>query len=294
MNGRVALAISVGIHCLAIFAGYLSYGDFFSSKIKDSGYTVFDFVEIGKKSKAPVLSNTDGRVSKIKAQNTDKDSVAMQSQPSENSIEQNKTGEDSADKGKKKDENSVPLKPKKEKKKISQKKGNDGKKKDKGKKAKAPGNKAIVNLNKNKKKKGGANVKAAKRSFDSLLDSAAAKSEQENSGINAEEVGETLTATQIDLVRQTIRKCWHFPAGLKDAESLVVDIKMELDPKGNVKKAEIIDKARMSKDPNFRIAAENARRAVLDPACNPLPFPKNKYEEWKDLELSFNPKEMFE
>ena len=47
-------------------------------------------------------------------------------------------------------------------------------------------------------------------------------------------------------------------------------------------------------DPDFRIAAENAHRAVLDPKCNPLPLPKEKFDEWKDLELSFNPKDMFE
>ena len=136
---------------------------------------------------------------------------------------------------------------------------------------------------------------AAKKSFNSVLDSALADGDNENSGAKAEQVGETLTATQIDLIRQTIRKCWHFPAGLKNAEDLVVDIKMELDPEGNVTKAKIIDNGdRMSSDSNFRIAAENAHRAVLDPECSPLPLPKDKYDEWKELELSFNPKEMFE
>ena len=68
---------------------------------------------------------------------------------------------------------------------------------------------------------------------------------------------------------------------------------MELDPNGNVTKAEIVDSNRMASDPDFRTAAENAYRAVLDPNCNPLPLPKERYDEWKDLELSFNPKEMF-
>ena len=50
----------------------------------------------------------------------------------------------------------------------------------------------------------------------------------------------------------------------------------------------------MTFDPDFRIAAENAHGAVLDPKCNPLPLPKEKFDEWKDLELTFNPKDMFE
>ena len=151
-------------------------------------------------------------------------------------------------------------------------------------------NKALVNMNDNKKKIVD-NKKGIKSSFDSVIDNALADGETENSGMNAEEIGDTLTATQIDLVRETIRPCWHFPAGLKDADQLVVDIQMELNEDGYVKSASIVDKARMAHDTGFRTAAESALRAVLDPACNPLPLPKEKYKEWRNLELSFNPKD---
>jgi hypothetical protein len=49
----------------------------------------------------------------------------------------------------------------------------------------------------------------------------------------------------------------------------------------------------MNNDPYFNIAAESARRAVLDPRCNPLPLPKDKYDKWKSMTMSFNPKDMF-
>ena len=81
-----------------------------------------------------------------------------------------------------------------------------------------------------------------KKSLNSFLDNVLADGDYENTGANAESLGETLTATQVDNIRNTIRKCWHFPAGLKDAETLVVDIKMELDRNGYVKKAEVVDK----------------------------------------------------
>jgi membrane protein involved in colicin uptake len=119
-----------------------------------------------------------------------------------------------------------------------------------------------------------------------------ADGDHENAGLNAEEVGEALTATQIDLIRQTIRKCWHFPAGLKNAEDLVVDIEMELSPDGKITKATVVDKQRMDRDPDFKIAAESAVRAVMDDECNKIPLPKEKYNEWKDITLSFNPKDM--
>jgi TolA protein len=133
---------------------------------------------------------------------------------------------------------------------------------------------------------------SAIKSFNSLVDSTIASSNNNNSGVNAEETGDVLTATQVDLIKQTISKCWHLPAGLKNASDLVVDIRLQLAADGSVKSAEILDKERMSRDPSFKVAAENAYRAVLDPNCNPLPMPQGNYEDWKVLEVSFDPSEM--
>ena len=283
MKNKIPLIASIVIHIVVIALSFTNFNGLFRSKIKDSGYAVFDFVQIGEKSKAPVLSDVEGKLSKTKSRTSEKETVSQKSQPTESS----KASEKKADNSKnKKDDKAVSLKSKKKQEKPKQKS-----KKSTGNNSKS-NEKAVVNLRKNKSKKN-SDPKAAKKSFDSILDGAMATGDNENSGIKAEEVGEVLTATQIDLIRQTIRKCWHFPAGLKNAEDLVVDIEMELDPEGNVKTAKIVDMDRMNTDPDFRTAAENAHRAVLDPECNPLPLPKEKYEEWKNLELSFNPKDMF-
>jgi hypothetical protein len=45
-------------------------------------------------------------------------------------------------------------------------------------------------------------------------------------------------------------------------------------------------------DPFYRAAAESALRAVLNPQCSPLKLPPDKYEQWKILELTFNPKDL--
>ena len=285
MENKSSLLISLALHSALLLLSYAHIDGMFSRKVKDKGYVVFDYVEIGKTSKAPVLSKEEGKVSKTKAKSESKETVNQKSQPAESAKAQEKN-----EKSKNK-EVSIQQKKRsnKEQKKKVDKQAMNTKKGDKKSKA---NDKAVVNLRKNKKAKN-TDPKAAKKSFDSILDSASAKGESENSGVKAEEVGEVLTATQIDLIRQTIRKCWHFPAGLRNAEDLIVDIKMELDPEGNVKKAEIVDKTRMANDHDYRTAAENAYRAVLDPKCNPLPLPKEHYNEWKDLELSFNPKEMF-
>ena len=282
MKIEKSLIISIALHIALLLISYLNLNMIFPSKVKDNGYAVFDFVTISKTSKAPVLSETEGKLSKSKARTDEKEIVTQKSQPSESSKTEKKKTENKQETKKIIPEKKKP-EPKKQKKIESKKKTE--------KKSKAS-DKAVVNLRKNKKSIN-SDKKVAKKSFNSLLDGAIAQGENENTGIKAEEVGEVLSATQIDLIRQTIRKCWHFPAGLRNAEDLVVDIRMELDHDGNVKKAEIVDKNRMVAYPDFRTAAENAYRAVLDPKCNPLPLPKEHYEEWKDLELSFNPKDMF-
>ncbi|MCX7338277.1 MAG: hypothetical protein NTX76_03210 [Alphaproteobacteria bacterium] len=162
----------------------------------------------------------------------------------------------------------------------------DPKKKDKPKKTeKAANDKAQINLKKDKKPANALDDLLKKVSNDS--DSSA------DHGAPAETVGPVVTATEIDAIRQKIRKCWIVPAGVKGAKDMVVDIRMEIAKDGTVTKADIVDKARANQDTAFRTAAENAQRAVLDPNCNPLPLSKEKYEQWKDLELSFNPKNMF-
>ena len=287
MNNKTPLIISIIIHIIVISLSYTNFNNLFRSKMKSSNYAVFDFVQIGEKSKAPILSDVEGKLSKTKAKTSEKETVNQSTQPTEASKEKSKKDEMKSEAKNKKDDKAISLKNKKKE------KAKPEKKKSKADQSSKSNEKAIVNLRKNKSKKN-TDPKAAKKSFDSLLDGAIANGDNENSGIKAEEVGEVLTATQIDLIRQTIRKCWHFPAGLKNAEDLIVDIEMELDQDGNVTKAKIVDTSRMNTDPDYRTAAENAYRAVLDPECNPLPLPKEKYEEWKNLELSFNPKEMFE
>ncbi len=104
-------------------------------------------------------------------------------------------------------------------------------------------------------------------------------------------LGAQLTTSEIDLVRQQIEQCWNPPAGAKEAHDLVVEISAEVGPDGRVLTAQITSTARMG-DPLYRSAAESAKRAVLNPQCSPLKLPPEKYEQWKTLDLTFNPKDL--
>ena len=101
-----------------------------------------------------------------------------------------------------------------------------------------------------------------------------------------------LTISELDAIRRQIEACWSIPAGARDAENLIVDIAVVMNPDGTVQSAEIVDRSRLTGDPFFRAAAESALRAVLHPRCSPLRLPPQKYQQWRKFTLSFNPKEL--
>ncbi len=101
-----------------------------------------------------------------------------------------------------------------------------------------------------------------------------------------------LTLSELDAIRSQIAQCWNVPAGARDARNLVVEVQVDMNPDATVRHAQIVDQARMMTDPFFRAAAESAMRAVLNPRCNPLRLPREKFDTWKSFTLNFNPKEM--
>jgi outer membrane biosynthesis protein TonB len=105
-------------------------------------------------------------------------------------------------------------------------------------------------------------------------------------------LGSQLTASEMDLIREQIARCWNVPAGARDAKDLVVEIRVAVDPDGTVRQATIVDQARLGSDPFFRAAAESARRAFFNPMCRPLRLPPEKYAIWKDLVVDFSPKDI--
>ena len=101
-----------------------------------------------------------------------------------------------------------------------------------------------------------------------------------------------LSMSEMDAVRRQLSRCWNVPTGSKDAGKLVVDVKVWMNPDRTVRRAQIVDRSRMSSDAQFRAAAESARRAVLNPRCSPLKLPPDKYETWKIFTVVFDPKDM--
>lgn len=102
--------------------------------------------------------------------------------------------------------------------------------------------------------------------------------------------GPPLTEGEKDMIRQQIEQNWLVDVGMPGLENMVVEIIVQMNPDGTVQSAKI-DESRFSGDPNWRIVAEGARRAVLK--SSPLRMPPEKpYTAWARMRLVFNAREM--
>lgn len=125
-----------------------------------------------------------------------------------------------------------------------------------------------------------------KRDFASMMENALESDKPRT------DVGPEMTISEIDLVRQQIQRCWNMPAGAKDAQTMIISIRLAMNPDGTVQQARILDQARMGSDPFYRTMAESALRATLDPRCQPFRLPLEKFDRWKNMKLTFDPRDM--
>ncbi len=101
-----------------------------------------------------------------------------------------------------------------------------------------------------------------------------------------------LMISEEDALRRQIEQCWNPPVGARDAQNLIVEVAIDVNADRTVSNAEIVDKSRYASDPFFRAAADSAIRAVRSPKCNPLELPADKYEQWKHIDFTFDPRDM--
>ncbi|HEU0118181.1 MAG TPA: cell envelope integrity protein TolA [Alphaproteobacteria bacterium] len=101
-----------------------------------------------------------------------------------------------------------------------------------------------------------------------------------------------LTITDEDALRHQVYQCWNVPMSAVNAADLIVQLSVDINPDRTVQHVEVVDQKRMETDPYFRAAAESAMRALTNPKCSPLVLPPEKYQTWKHLNFSFNPKDV--
>lgn len=104
------------------------------------------------------------------------------------------------------------------------------------------------------------------------------------------------TAMTMDLqdsLRSQIQQCWSPPVGAPHPEELVVEFELFLKPDGSVAQPPQLSgesESGVSRDSFTRAAAEAARRAIY--TCAPYKLPRDRYGQWQDITLTFDPRQM--
>lgn len=107
-------------------------------------------------------------------------------------------------------------------------------------------------------------------------------------------LGDGMTISEVDALRQEMQKCWRPPTGAANPEELIVELRIFLKEDGSLVRAPRIERSGTSTfgKNSFTMAAEEAaRRAVV--MCAPYDFlPADKYERWKEVTITFDPASM--
>ncbi|PZQ49266.1 MAG: hypothetical protein DI556_11995 [Rhodovulum sulfidophilum] len=104
--------------------------------------------------------------------------------------------------------------------------------------------------------------------------------------------GPPITTAEREGLRLAVQRCWNLPAGLRDAAELKVTLAAELNADGSViaNSVRLVDPS-PAPDARFQQAYEAGRRALL--RCAPYAdLPRDKYAQWRELEVVFNPEGM--
>jgi colicin import membrane protein len=99
-----------------------------------------------------------------------------------------------------------------------------------------------------------------------------------------------LSANEIDALKRRISECWQPPLGADGSQNVEVVFRVMFRPDGSVLRGpDLVQAAASSLGPVF---AESARRAILQ--CQPYTMlHKETYDQWKDMEMVFNLRDMF-
>jgi hypothetical protein len=99
----------------------------------------------------------------------------------------------------------------------------------------------------------------------------------------------TMSVNEIDALRARIAQCWNPPPGGLGADAIIVKLRLRLNEDGSLVGYPSI--ANSGSSPFFQAAADSAVRAVFQ--CQPYALPSEKYEVWRDMILTFDPRQMY-
>ena len=99
-----------------------------------------------------------------------------------------------------------------------------------------------------------------------------------------------LSISEIDMLRQQLSSCWNAPAGavIERGMQVTVSAKVMQNMKVSSNSVRIVDTNISKTNPFYGPITDSAMRTLLNPECTPLKLPKDKYNLWKNLTITFD------
>jgi outer membrane biosynthesis protein TonB len=101
-----------------------------------------------------------------------------------------------------------------------------------------------------------------------------------------------ISLSELDALRQRLAQLWSPPAGAKDPQELVVVFRIKLNRDGRIAPGPWPQLVASGNTPLALAARESAARALNRGQPYDMLKPEH-YEQWKDIEITFDPREMF-
>ncbi len=106
----------------------------------------------------------------------------------------------------------------------------------------------------------------------------------------AADPGPPMTSGERDAFRLAVQACWSVGSISTDAQQTVVTVSFELGRDGRVVgEPVLVESQGASSEEAARSAFEAARRAIVRCQGAGFPLPPEKYEQWRDVLMTFNP-----
>jgi outer membrane biosynthesis protein TonB len=101
-----------------------------------------------------------------------------------------------------------------------------------------------------------------------------------------------ISLSELDALRQRLAQLWSPPAGARNPQELVVVFRVKLTPDGRIAPGPWPQLVASGNTPLAIAARESAARALNRGQPYDMLKPEH-YEQWKDIEITFDPREMF-
>lgn len=103
--------------------------------------------------------------------------------------------------------------------------------------------------------------------------------------------GPPLSSAERDGLRIAVSNCWNLGTSSTDAADTTVVVLVDMSREAKPTNIKLVSSNGPTQDAT-RIAFDAARRAIILCGADGFPLPAEKYEQWREIEMTFNPRQM--